>query len=369
MNRKVFDFEYLGQWLRPEVTRRSREGMTAVNMRMIRSVSPLFLALTFALLALYSILYIISPSKYALALPSICVCTLLFVITVYVSCRWERNPFAVSRFSTRVFTELIYWLFSAWGMVVSWRMYMNGSQMLIIHTVQIGFMLLVCCYPLWGVIRVMIVYLILYILMARVDGAPLINSAIYCLMIFMICFGTVLRYGMELRNMELVRGLNRYTRSLERSSTHDELTGMKNRAALRNDFPSYCGKHITVIMSDVDHFKRYNDTYGHQIGDQILKAFAAEITTFFGEHCSYRYGGDEFLIIVEGKTKSEVSAMLLVWSEAISNIRLEVLPEENRYASSYGFASGRPSDEEKLRRMVISADKRLYEMKASRRSC
>ena len=45
---------------------------------------------------------------------------------------------------------------------------------------------------------------------------------------------------------------------------------MKNRAALRGDFPSYCGKKVSVIMADVDHFKRYNDTYGHEIGDVIL---------------------------------------------------------------------------------------------------
>ena len=156
---------------------------------------------------------------------------------------------------------------------------------------------------------------------------------------------------------------------LEEATTVDPLTGIRNRFSLRRDYDQYIGKSIHVMMMDLDNFKQINDTCGHDVGDSLLKDTGKLLSECFGNQYSYRYGGDEFLIIVEGKTKSEVSAMLLVWSEAISNIRLEVLPEENRYASSYGFASGRPSDEEKLRRMVISADKRLYEMKASRRSC
>ena len=360
------NLERLREWILPEVDEKIRAGIDQVNRRLIGRVSPLFLVLTAALSVGYGILYAVFGTKYRLALISVSVFALMFVLAACVSRRWDRGGSDTGNTGSRWLTELFYWLFSAWSIVVSWKMYLHNNQMMIMDTVQIGFLVLICCYPVWGVIRVLFSYTGLFILLIRVDGAERINFAVYFLMIAMICFGTVLRYGMMRRNLELVRDLNRHSRDLELSSTHDELTGMKNRAALREDFPSYCGKKVSVIMTDVDHFKRFNDTYGHEIGDLILKAFAAEIVNFFGENCSYRYGGDEFLIIVEGSSGSEISAMLLVWSDAIGRIRLDVLPEEDNYSCSYGYVSGKPDDTKKLREMVVLADEKLYEMKRRR---
>ena len=193
----------------------------------------------------------------------------------------------------------------------------------------------------------------------------IINLAIYSLMTGMLCFGTVLRYGMELRNLEQMHALASHARAMENRSTHDELTGMKNRMALREDFPGYCHETLCVIMADVDHFKRYNDTYGHEVGDQILIAVASEITNLFGEDSTYRYGGDEFLIIQKDYTRSEISTLLMVWADAVRNIRLDIIPEEGDFSCSYGFTYGRPSGEEELRQMVVRADRKLYEMKRS----
>jgi diguanylate cyclase (GGDEF)-like protein len=261
--------------------------------------------------------------------------------------------------------ELSYWAFSIWGICVSWRMYLNGNQMLIMDTVQIVFAFLICSYPLWGVIRVVTSYVILFLILFRTDGAAQINLAIYSLMAGMLCFGTVLRYGMELRNLEQMHALASHARAMENRSTHDELTGMKNRMALREDFPGYCHETLCVIMADVDHFKRYNDTYGHEVGDQILIAVASEITNLFGEDSTYRYGGDEFLIIQKDYTRSEISTLLMVWADAVRNIRLDIIPEEGDFSCSYGFTYGRPSGEEELRQMVVRADRKLYEMKRS----
>ena len=354
------------EWILPEEDELSRDGIARLNMRLIGRVSPLFLGLTVVLSVVYGILYLVFGSRYTIALLSVSVCALMFVLVVSVSRTWERDALAVKKRSTRWIIESLYWMFTAWGIVISWKMYLHGSQMMIMDTVQIGFLVLVCCYPAWGVIRVLIGYIILFVLLFQADGAAQINYAVYSLMIAMICFGTVLRYGVEMRNLKLVRDLNSHTRYLEQSSSHDELTGMKNRAALRGDFPSYCGKKVGVIMADVDHFKRYNDTYGHEIGDVILKAYAQEIVSCFGKECTYRYGGDEFLIILEEGDDIDLSAILLVWSDAIGSIRLDVLPEEDHFSCSYGYTEGIPADEKKLRDMVVLADKKLYEMKRSR---
>ena len=355
----------LKEWVLPNVGNEERAGINKNNLRMIGRVVPAFIIFTAVLLVIYAGLLISAPARRRLDLYSLLVCFLLFLIVFFLHKRLERDPISSSKKGAEGMMELSYWAFSIWGICVSWRMYLNGNQMLIMDTVQIVFAFLICSYPLWGVIRVVTSYVILFLILFRTDGAAQINLAIYSLMAGMLCFGTVLRYGMELRNLEQMHALASHARAMENRSTHDELTGMKNRMALREDFPGYCHETLCVIMADVDHFKRYNDTYGHEVGDQILIAVASEITNLFGEDSTYRYGGDEFLIIQKDYTRSEISTLLMVWADAVRNIRLDIIPEEGDFSCSYGFTYGRPSGEEELRQMVVRADRKLYEMKRS----
>ena len=82
----------------------------------------------------------------------------------------------------------------------------------------------------------------------------------------------------------------------QRSRT-DEVTGLLNREALREDFGHYIGREVNVMICDIDKFKFFNDTYGHEMGDHVL----AVVSSLFREHFDaahvYRYGGDEFLLI------------------------------------------------------------------------
>ena len=355
----------LKEWVLPNVGNEERAGINKNNLRMIGRVVPAFIIFTAVLLVIYAGLLISAPERRRLDLYSLLVCFLLFLIVFFLHKRLERDPISSSKKGAEGMMELSYWAFSIWGICVSWRMYLNGNQMLIMDTVQIVFAFLICSYPLWGVIRVVTSYVILFLILFRTDGAAQINLTIYSLMAGMLCFGTVLRYGMELRNLEQMHALASHARAMENRSTHDELTGMKNRMALREDFPGYCHETLCVIMADVDHFKRYNDTYGHEVGDQILIAVASEITNLFGEDSTYRYGGDEFLIIQKDYTRSEISTLLMVWADAVRNIRLDIIPEEGDFSCSYGFTYGRPSGEEELRQMVVRADRKLYEMKRS----
>jgi diguanylate cyclase (GGDEF)-like protein len=80
----------------------------------------------------------------------------------------------------------------------------------------------------------------------------------------------------------------------------DELTGLPGRRALREKFQKMGGLY-TVAMLDVDHFKKFNDTYGHDTGDSVLRMIASKMTRVSGGGVSYRYGGEEFSIIFTGK--------------------------------------------------------------------
>jgi GGDEF domain-containing protein len=86
---------------------------------------------------------------------------------------------------------------------------------------------------------------------------------------------------------------------------HDELTTLPSRRAfndalLRLQYP------YSIAVVDIDHFKRFNDTYGHDTGDQVLRLVAAGLSRVTGGGHAYRCGGEEFNILFPGKTTSEV---------------------------------------------------------------
>ena len=76
----------------------------------------------------------------------------------------------------------------------------------------------------------------------------------------------------------------------------DELTGLPGRRALMADMKRLGGQYV-ICMSDIDHFKKFNDTYGHDVGDQVLKMVADKLAAVTGGGRSYRYGGEEFTIL------------------------------------------------------------------------
>jgi diguanylate cyclase (GGDEF)-like protein len=84
----------------------------------------------------------------------------------------------------------------------------------------------------------------------------------------------------------------------------DSLTGLPARRAL-NEALLRLGSQYTVGMVDVDHFKRINDSHGHDVGDQVLKMVAAKLAQVGGGGRAYRYGGEEFALIFPGRTAEE----------------------------------------------------------------
>jgi diguanylate cyclase (GGDEF)-like protein len=79
----------------------------------------------------------------------------------------------------------------------------------------------------------------------------------------------------------------------------DELMGIPNRRALNERLSRLSGQY-TIAMVDIDHFKRFNDTYGHEQGDTVLRFVASHLArNLHGE--AYRYGGEEIAVVFEGK--------------------------------------------------------------------
>jgi len=86
---------------------------------------------------------------------------------------------------------------------------------------------------------------------------------------------------------------------------HDELTTLPSRRAF-HDALDRLGPPYSIAMVDIDHFKRCNDTYGHDTGDQVLRMVASRLARVSGGGKAYRCGGEEFAILFPGKTTAEV---------------------------------------------------------------
>ena len=96
----------------------------------------------------------------------------------------------------------------------------------------------------------------------------------------------------------------------------DELTGLPTRRVLKADFKKLGGGYA-VAMVDVDHFKKFNDTYGHDVGDQVLRMVASRLAKVTGGGKAYRYGGEEFTVLFPRLGKKAAKPHLEALREAI----------------------------------------------------
>ncbi|TKF52162.1 GGDEF domain-containing protein [Vibrio lentus] len=99
---------------------------------------------------------------------------------------------------------------------------------------------------------------------------------------------------------------------------NDQLTNIPGRHALEVDM-KHLGRKYSMAMVDIDHFKKFNDTYGHDIGDDVLKLVARILRETTGGAKAYRYGGEEFTIIFKGKNTEQVKEHLQVLISEIQN--------------------------------------------------
>jgi diguanylate cyclase (GGDEF)-like protein len=97
----------------------------------------------------------------------------------------------------------------------------------------------------------------------------------------------------------------------------DELTNLPSRRALKQQM-LHLGKRYTIAMLDLDHFKKLNDRYGHNVGDQALRMVAAHMNRVGGGGKAYRYGGEEFTIVFNNKDTREALIHIDALREAIA---------------------------------------------------
>ena len=157
------------------------------------------------------------------------------------------------------------------------------------------------------------------------------------------------------------------TEALSYAATHDALTGLYNRAEFDRVYGESEGEKIGIMVADVDHFKQFNDEFGHEVGDLVLKTVASALSGHFRSvDFVSRIGGDEFCVIMPG-TSQQDAPVLLEKVEQINRELLETREGLPPITLSAGFAFwDRPSPGESLFR---DADKTLLELKKNRTVC
>ncbi|HOX92665.1 MAG TPA: sensor domain-containing diguanylate cyclase, partial [Spirochaetales bacterium] len=169
---------------------------------------------------------------------------------------------------------------------------------------------------------------------------------------------------------------------LRAMAINDELTGLLNRRGYaqlatrewkrvaRQELP------IAALMLDIDHFKHYNDRYGHQAGDSVLRAVAACIKAGLKRpsDLAFRYGGEEFLVLLPGTDAEGARIVAERMRESVGLVRLDGIDAVSPLTVSVGVAAVVPSKEESARgdasleSLVGLADTRLYRAKETGRN-
>jgi len=176
------------------------------------------------------------------------------------------------------------------------------------------------------------------------------------------------------RIVELQDGLLKAHAELERRATHDTLTGIRNRGSLleilgRELRRSIRTKSATgVVIFDVDHFKRVNDTHGHPVGDEVLVEFAARCARAVRDYDVVgRYGGEEFLLVLPGGSLPDAAAVGSRLLDSISRRPFKTSAGELEITTSAGAASTGQGYLD-VDALIAAADAALYEAKRAGRA-
>jgi diguanylate cyclase (GGDEF)-like protein len=164
--------------------------------------------------------------------------------------------------------------------------------------------------------------------------------------------------------------LRQYISDLSHIALRDELTGLYNRRSFNSKFDEQVeyaqryGNHCSVIIFDIDNFKKINDEYGHLVGDKVIKTIGRTIEkNFRGLDQGFRYGGEEFVILLPQTNIDKAIAKAEFVRKKIEEIMIHINNTENlQFTASFGVSSIAPDN---VNNALAQADEALYQAKES----
>ena len=207
----------------------------------------------------------------------------------------------------------------------------------------------------------------LYLMLPRIFIQPLVLVSV-CTAVMVLLISAVVQESFDL-------------------AFRDELTGLPGRRAL-NESLKRLGPEYTIAMVDVDHFKKFNDTHGHDAGDDVLKLVASRLAQVGGGGRAYRYGGEEFSLLFDGSDARRAQQAIEQVRQAVAAASMQLRNRSERSRDdeagrqrrgqggngpivqvtvSIGVADHRAGDTPQA--VIKAADKALYAAKDAGRNC
>ena len=196
----------------------------------------------------------------------------------------------------------------------------------------------------------------------------IVITAVALIWLMMLFF--MLNFYRRSKNMEFEKKHQELNSKLNR----DTLTGANSRSfgerLLKDEFEAFAGgKSDTVILiMDVDYFKQFNDGYGHELGDSVLKSFVGAVKACTrSSDTIIRWGGDEFVVVLQNVPRDILPSIADKILNSVRGISIDGLHEDQKITSSMGFAYFESSDEN-YKATLARADEALYKAKESGRN-
>ena len=243
----------------------------------------------------------------------------------------------------------------AWSLLVSYLDLSVGNTAIVYLTVIMSVGGLSVVHPLYYGVNVLLSLMILFVLargenlsyFESVNGGIYVNFAVFMIISCLLAFR---HYRISRKELEM-------TLYLEQLSFRDQLTGIYNRrmyesAAEKADAEN---EDAVIVIFDFDRFKKINDTWGHDLGDQSLTVASRGLEEHFGER-SYRIGGDEFAAICKPAGREALAEKL----DSVNRLLADKFPGKE-ISISAGFAMRR--DYGSVAEALRAADKALYAAK------
>lgn len=177
--------------------------------------------------------------------------------------------------------------------------------------------------------------------------------------------------GTEQALVEASRQIEKLRQEVEAAkgdASRDALTGLHNRRGVESEVLGLNNRQQSVVaLCDIDHFKLINDRHGHAIGDRVLKAVASSLAESCHPHLVARWGGEEFVVLMNGVDLDSASVLVNRARAELSTRNLKV-SETNQALGSVTFSAGvAVLDGRKFELSVNRADNLLYKAKANGR--
>ncbi len=202
---------------------------------------------------------------------------------------------------------------------------------------------------------------------------PEISTALGGLWLMAGLFGLAAAVGLGEAAKTEVRVHNDLLSNYLSEARTDVLTGLGNRRAFDNDCQQWqaawqAGRQFSLLLIDVDRFKSFNDRYGHQAGDEMLRAVANALKQQTAEKgTAIRHGGEEFAVVLPETSFTEAVTLAEAIRERIAAQNVSYRSRVLNVTVSIGIATARPDDTADS--LVIRADEQLYLAKAAGRNC